>query len=54
MIGVGFLVFPVTSFVSVFVFATIPRFHCLIHAFFSTELAYITAPKAVNGICSAS
>merc|ERR1711924_380983 len=46
----SFIFHPVLLFFSKFIFGTIPRFHCLVHAFLSTELAYITAPKANNGL----
>jgi hypothetical protein len=51
---VSFIVYPVTSFIAKFVFGTVPRLHCLVHAFRSTELTYITAPKANNGLCKVS
>jgi len=54
MIGLNFMILPVTKFIAVFVFGTIPRLHCLYHAFRSPSLTYIVAPKANNGLCKVS
>ena len=33
------------TIVADFAFVVAPTWHCLLHAFFSTELSYINAPK---------
>jgi len=48
----SWIVYPVTSFIAKFVFGTIPRLHCLVHSYLSTELAYIVAPKAQKELCN--
>jgi len=50
----GWLVLPITSTIGTNFFGCLPRLHCLLHSFLSTQLAYITAPKAQKEICRAS
>jgi len=48
LLVVHMAVWPVICFPAIIFFETIPRIDAMIHAFRSTHLAYVTAPKAIN------